>query len=178
MIHSCPGTISGLQFCPYEDVLGVGHEKGFVSLLIPGSGDPNYDALKHNPFESKNQRREREVRMLLDKIQPEMITLNPSDINLVNEEKLEKTLEYKANILRVKPEKIEYSGRRKAKGGKAVGRREQRKQGFYELHRRDLADQRRRIAKELVDEVKEENESEEAPTAEWSPLKRFARKTK
>ena len=35
-VHKAPTTISGLQFCPYEDVLGMGHGEGFSSLLIPG----------------------------------------------------------------------------------------------------------------------------------------------
>ncbi|KAH7729332.1 Protein WDR-46 [Aphelenchoides avenae] len=177
MMHSCPGTVSNVQFCPYEDVLGVGHAKGFVSLLIPGSGDPNYDALKSNPFESKSQRREREVHMLLDKIQPDMITLNPADINSVNEEKLDETLEYKANVLRLKPEKVEYSGRRKLKAGKKATRREQRKQGFYELHRQQLVEQRKRIAQELFQGEPDAEEAGGSAGSEWSPLDRFARKT-
>ena len=36
LCHKANGSIHGLQFCPYEDVLGVGHERGFSSLLIPG----------------------------------------------------------------------------------------------------------------------------------------------
>jgi len=104
--HNCGSVISDLQFCPYEDVLGVGHAEGFTSMLVPGSGDPNFDAFKANPYESKKQRQEREVRMLLDKIQPEMITLDPSDINKVNPTRLEETLEYKAKVLHIKPSQV------------------------------------------------------------------------
>lgn len=37
MKHSCGAIVTDFQFCPYEDVLGVGHENGFTSLLIPGN---------------------------------------------------------------------------------------------------------------------------------------------
>uniref|UniRef100_A0A914I5L9 BING4 C-terminal domain-containing protein n=1 Tax=Globodera rostochiensis TaxID=31243 RepID=A0A914I5L9_GLORO len=106
LTHRCRGLVTDLQFCAYEDVLGVGHERGFVSVLVPGSGDSNFDALRANPFESNRQRREREVRMLLDKIQPELITLNPSDINRVNRKGLKETMDYKANVMHIKPTQI------------------------------------------------------------------------
>ena len=37
MTHQVEGsTIEGLDFANFEDVLGLGHSKGFTSILIPG----------------------------------------------------------------------------------------------------------------------------------------------
>jgi U3 small nucleolar RNA-associated protein 7 len=76
-----PGqSIRSLAFCPYEDVLGVGHSGGVSSLVIPGAGEPNFDSFVANPFITNKQRREQEVHQLLDKLPPETIMLNPDTI--------------------------------------------------------------------------------------------------
>jgi len=43
MTHRLPASTVGLQFCPYEDVLGVGHGLGFESLIIPGKYNISYN---------------------------------------------------------------------------------------------------------------------------------------
>ncbi|XP_049762997.1 WD repeat-containing protein 46 [Schistocerca cancellata] len=116
--HQVGKTIGNLQFCPYEDVLGVATAGGFSSLLVPGSGEPNFDALESNPFQSKSQRREAEVKALLEKIQPDLITLDPSVIAEVDVPTLKDKVEAKKKLLYIKPPKIDYQHR---KGGRRKG---------------------------------------------------------
>jgi U3 small nucleolar RNA-associated protein 7 len=85
MSHNIPAsTVSSLQFCPYDDILGVGHFTGFELLIIPGAGEPNFDVRESNPYQTTQQRRETEVCSLLDKLQPEMISLDPEFVGTVD----------------------------------------------------------------------------------------------
>ncbi|KAI9567936.1 NUC141 domain-containing protein [Boletus coccyginus] len=78
LTHAIPHRpLSSVRFCPFQDILTVGHNAGLSSLLVPGSGEPNFDSNEADPFENKKRRQEREVKGLLDKIQPDMIALDP-----------------------------------------------------------------------------------------------------
>jgi U3 small nucleolar RNA-associated protein 7 len=130
MTHLEAGTaIQDIRFCPYEDVLGVGTAKGFRSLVIPGSGEPNFDSLEANPYQSKSQRQESEVHGLMEKIQPEMITLDPSIIGNIDRAhtetlKEERTREWEANNPKEK-----FVPRNRQKGKSSAAKRFKRKQG-------------------------------------------------
>jgi len=80
LMHKLPShtTVTDLSFCPYEDILGVGHSRGFSSLIIPGSGSASYDSKMPNPYFTDKQVKDFNVRTLLEKIPHDMICLDPT----------------------------------------------------------------------------------------------------
>ena len=78
MKHKLPKKSWGIhsaKFVPYEDVLGIAHDTGYSSILVPGSGIANFDTYEANPYEEGGQRRERLVKGLLEKLDPSTISL-------------------------------------------------------------------------------------------------------
>jgi len=114
--HTVNKSIHDIHFVPYEDVLGIGHSSGFSSILVPGCGEPNYDSLEVNPYQNKKQRREAEVKSLLEKIPSELISVNSRDLAEVNVEKLHETLEERKAKKYLKPATIEFEPKHKMKG--------------------------------------------------------------
>lgn len=69
LTHPIPHRpLTSVRFCPFQDILTIGHNAGLSSVLVPGSGEPNFDSAEADPFENKRTRREREVKGLLDKV--------------------------------------------------------------------------------------------------------------
>ena len=79
--------VNKILFRPYEDVLGIGHSMGLSSVLVPGSGELNFDSWVANPYETVKERREKEVRVLLDKLPPEAVMLDPTKVGTVGKER-------------------------------------------------------------------------------------------
>lgn len=177
MTHLQAGTnIHQFQFCPYEDILGLGHTKGFSSIAIPGSGEPNFDTMEANPYQTKSQRQESEVHMLLDKLQPAMITLEPEMIGNVDKAhssviKEEQRISWEANHPNEK-----FEPKHKNRGKSSSQRRYLRKQGNV-INANRIAF-RERLEDEKKQKEKKRNEAKGIfePIPERTALDRFVSK--
>lgn len=110
MTHPIPRShISSVRFVPHRDLLTAAHsssiaDSGILShehvistLIIPGSGNPHYDTSEGgDPYEGRKGRQEREIRNLLEKLEPSTITIDPDMLGgMMEENKVDETLVYR-----------------------------------------------------------------------------------
>ncbi|CAH1403090.1 unnamed protein product [Nezara viridula] len=172
LVHKTRTFVHGINFCPYEDVLGISTTSGFSSILVPGSGEPNFDALEVNPFQTKSQRREAEVKSLLEKVQPEMIVLDPSIISEVDVPTLRDKIEAKEKLLYLKVPKIDFTPRKKKRGNTARAARV--KKIVKENNKKEFIKGIKEVQKNLVNVTKGGNNKKK--TQAPSVLDRFRKK--
>jgi|EP00979_Chaetoceros_neogracilis_P003575 U3 small nucleolar RNA-associated protein 7 len=129
------GPVETLRFRPFEDVCGIGHSKGLSSIVIPGSGEPNLDSMEYNlnPFQDTKQRREAEVRSLMDKLSPSMISLDPDIIGTVEEgdvhtrHERQKQLEAEANEKKLAEGEVKVKEKKRMRGRNKIKKKLARK---------------------------------------------------
>lgn len=173
MSHSIPGCapVETLRFRPFEDVCCLGHAKGISSIVVPGSGEPNLDTREYNldPYQDKRQRREAEVRALLDKLDPNMVTLDPTEIGGIEESS--------DDIRQERLKDLQFSINEKSKKLKTKKRGQSKIQTKLRRKQRNVVDEQAMKLRDAREKEKSGVSSEEKPYTQQvdapAALKRF-----
>ena len=157
-------VINDVKFVPYEDFMGIGLNKGFSSILVPGSCKVEFDTFTHNITNNKKQKRENAVHKLLEKLPMQTIVLNPYQIGRVDptsREVLDKEIEDKKKEIRI--QKIKDQKRRKR--SKIKGHK------FKELQRNQIIREQVKddtFARKVLYQAEAEKEKDEVDLVEES----------
>lgn len=170
LTHRLSGHVHGLHFCPFEDVLGVGHSGGITSMLVPGAAEPNFDGLESNPYRSRKQRQEWEVKALLEKVPAELICLDPRALAEVDVISLEQAKKERIERLGYDPEaKAPFQPKPKLKGRSSTASLVKRKRKVMDEEHRD------KVRQSLEQQPQKQEKAAKPVGARPSALDRFVR---
>lgn len=117
-------TANAIKFAPFEDVLGISHAEGYASIVVPGAGLANFDTYEANPFESGSQRKEKLIHGLLEKLDPNTISIKVNtvgDIDGASKEVIEKEKREHEEQEIANMKKKEKKVKKKARGRSKIG---------------------------------------------------------
>lgn len=166
--------VERVRFCPFDDILGISHNEGFSSIIVPGAGEPNYDALEANPYETSKQRQESEVKSLLNKLQPDTIALDPTFIGRLDQRSAELRAREKDLDTPVADPLAKLKERNRQRGKNSALRRHLRRKGG-----KNVIDEKRMRLEEMKKERSERSANKLAQDrVELGPaLARFAKRS-
>ncbi|CAN8070975.1 unnamed protein product [Agarophyton chilense] len=154
-------VITGLDFCPFEDVLAVCHETGVRNMIVPGAGEPTFDTNAPNPYETRKQRSQNEVRSLIDKLPPASIVLDPSPVGSVDRNPHERVREIRYQQRRANLEKIDKRGAKKKQKGRNKNSKRLKKVQETVVQARKLEEghmrEKRQKTKDLIDKIRKKD---------------------
>lgn len=156
--------VHGLDFCPFEDFMAVCHGEGMDTMVVPGAGEATFDSRAPNPYETRKQRRENEVRVLLDKLPKESIVLDIQSIGGVEKDPEARLKEIRERSQKANEEKRKKSlEKKRAKGRNKISKRLKRKQANIidakKVALQEKLEQERRT-KEAAKRIKEKEKEE------------------
>uniref|UniRef100_A0A8C0Z3J2 WD repeat-containing protein 46 n=1 Tax=Canis lupus familiaris TaxID=9615 RepID=A0A8C0Z3J2_CANLF len=170
LTHRLSGHVHGLHFCPFEDVLGLGHSGGITSMLVPGAAEPNFDGLENNPYRSQKQRQEWEVKALLEKVPAELICLDPRALAEVDVISLEQEKKERIERLGYDPEaKAPFQPKPKQKGRSSTASLVKRRRKVMDKEHRD------KVRQSLEQQPQKQEKKAKPLKARPSALDRFVR---
>ncbi|KAI8055958.1 WD40-repeat-containing domain protein [Syncephalis plumigaleata] len=145
MNHTMPRqTVNDLQFCPYDDVLGYGSTEGISSVIVPGSGEPNFDK----------------------KIQPDLIMLEPNFIGrvdrkpqaLVDQERL-------TSLMEAHHDKKDVKNRKRGRNSATKRQMRRVKKNIIDERRLTIEERLQREKEERANRRKDADHADKEPTA-------------
>ncbi|KAJ8905219.1 hypothetical protein NDN08_001728 [Rhodosorus marinus] len=141
-------------------------------MIVPGAGVANFDSSLPNPFETSKQRRQREVRSLMEKLQPETISLDPTSIGGIDKDPAERLKDIQLRKKEAeRAQRAKSLQKKKTRGRNKIAKRLRRKQ-------HNVVDEKSESIRKALQERKEQAKPKREEEKFVDPvLKRFEKKT-